>query len=892
MEQRTKPGPALRVNEHRPLTPPELAALRLAAALAAVAGYLVLLLVLLLLLLVLLFDLALVLGGTRIGMARWAAAIAQRHGECLTAILKALRPGRSREFEVRLSEAEAPGLYALLRKLSAGMGLPTPTEVWLMPGTEAAILLAGPRRKRPDRVLLGMDLLAGLTVEQLEAILAHELAHAHLIDRGMDRLLGQGTSRLFAATAAVTGQIGDAASRSVLAAMLAGMLRPMAVLVLRMQRAYSRQDEFAADAQAAGLTSPRLMQRSLVTVIWLQAAAGAVGTDRRFSQWRAPGAYFAWLRRQLQEFPEEERRRRIEEFARRDVATSFDTHPALLERLGVLGEFDLGELCAGTSGSSCEALLANADATADRLHTQLEAHLSAQEADDERDLLRAYGKLGPGQKLKEQKISHGIGIALLVLVSILCLVGVAISEDPVARGVVATAAVLVWIIAGIIFWFERRRGAAYAPAVWPAYRAFIDSQEREFPDDLDAIPLPAELPRGRRELREYYRRHCREASLRGDVPMLAKLLPEALKLDRTGYEVLVGALLCATRLHNEELMGIALQTLVEQHYRAPSLSGYLGWGFAQGQMWEQAELFLSDAVRREPDAPFLLALQGAVRLQRGKGLGAITALVKASALAPDDPEIAYIYARALVNAGRLDEANEQAERHRDMGGKETDQEWLRLRLAMAREDREAALRHAARLQELEPNGQACVQLGQVFGELPTSELSLEFYRAALGFGHYPQAHLALAADAAQSGDSAAARAHVAEALDLFRTPGEGGASALAMFEASSGLLCSLAPLREGMTTWFCRAAFPDDAEALGGIAGCEFAVVASDRNEAETLAAELLALLRPEKPPAPITNWRKAPAEQQPIGPVHIGVCGVSWLGKDDVLPQKGPRRN
>src|SRR2546427_11377648 len=43
---------------------------------------------------------------------------------------------------------------------------------------------------------IGFDLLAGLTVSEVEGVLAHELAHARLVQRGFSRWLKKGLARL------------------------------------------------------------------------------------------------------------------------------------------------------------------------------------------------------------------------------------------------------------------------------------------------------------------------------------------------------------------------------------------------------------------------------------------------------------------------------------------------------------------------------------------------------------------------------------------------------------------------------------------------------------------------------------------------------------------------
>src|SRR3989475_8786623 len=67
---------------------------------------------------------------------------------------------------------------------------------------------------------IGFDLLAGLTVSELEAVLAHELAHARLGQRGVSRWVKKGLARLSQVTtelSACATAYGQAHARSDLA---------------------------------------------------------------------------------------------------------------------------------------------------------------------------------------------------------------------------------------------------------------------------------------------------------------------------------------------------------------------------------------------------------------------------------------------------------------------------------------------------------------------------------------------------------------------------------------------------------------------------------------------------------------------------------------------------
>jgi Zn-dependent protease with chaperone function len=85
-------------------------------------------------------------------------------------------PGR------RLTDAEAPGLWTVLREVAGEVGTRPVDDVFLTPGTEVAVSERGSMTARlRDRgrrfLILGVGVLEGMTVRQLRAVLAHEYGH-------------------------------------------------------------------------------------------------------------------------------------------------------------------------------------------------------------------------------------------------------------------------------------------------------------------------------------------------------------------------------------------------------------------------------------------------------------------------------------------------------------------------------------------------------------------------------------------------------------------------------------------------------------------------------------------------------------------------------------------
>jgi heat shock protein HtpX len=86
----------------------------------------------------------------------------------------------------RIPPARAPELYRRLERLCASMSVETPPVLVADLGAPNALSIGGPRR---GVVVLDDDLLRLLTIDELEGILAHELAHMEGYDTAIQTLI-------------------------------------------------------------------------------------------------------------------------------------------------------------------------------------------------------------------------------------------------------------------------------------------------------------------------------------------------------------------------------------------------------------------------------------------------------------------------------------------------------------------------------------------------------------------------------------------------------------------------------------------------------------------------------------------------------------------------------
>ena len=145
----------------------------------------------------------------------------------------------------RLLPERNPRLFAMIREIAAATGQPVPDDVYLCHNLNAWVAQRGGVMGRGGRrvLTLGQPLLQVLTVEELRAVLGHEFGHYS----GGDTRIGVWVWKTRSAIGRTIQQLGDSWIR--IPFTLYGRL------FMRVTQAVSRRQEFAADAEAARLTT-------------------------------------------------------------------------------------------------------------------------------------------------------------------------------------------------------------------------------------------------------------------------------------------------------------------------------------------------------------------------------------------------------------------------------------------------------------------------------------------------------------------------------------------------------------------------------------------------------------------------------------------------------------
>jgi heat shock protein HtpX len=175
-----------------------------------------------------------------------------------------------------VTEAEAPRLYGVTARLAQKSGIPMP-RVYVIP-TEQPNAFATGRNPQHAAVAATQGILRMLTVEELEAVMAHELGHV----QNRDILISSVVATLAGAIAmlasmvrwaAIFGGLGrsdDHGGANVISAIVMAILAP--IIAMLIQFAVSRAREFQADKTGAELCGNPLALASALKKIHMGVA--------------------------------------------------------------------------------------------------------------------------------------------------------------------------------------------------------------------------------------------------------------------------------------------------------------------------------------------------------------------------------------------------------------------------------------------------------------------------------------------------------------------------------------------------------------------------------------------------------------------------------------------
>lgn len=290
-----------------------------------------------------------------------------------------VRRGPDADPGTRLTEGEAPDLWAVLREVAREVGTRPVDDVFVTPGTEVGVTERGTMTERlRDRgrrfLVLGVGVLDGMTERQLRAVLAHEYGHFSHRDTARGDLAGTVRASL------ITTVIRLAQGGGLLAINPAWhFLRLYCALFERVALGASRLQEVLADRFAAVTYGGPALIEGLTHVIrrTVEFDAGAEATISRAQGERRAIA-------NLYSAPPPDAVNSIDvgaalERAMTDAGSPYDSHPPVAKRIAWLTAFGAaaGEGLTSTSDGPAWDLIADRSALEGRMTAIVNERLEA-----------------------------------------------------------------------------------------------------------------------------------------------------------------------------------------------------------------------------------------------------------------------------------------------------------------------------------------------------------------------------------------------------------------------------------------------------------------------------------------------------------------------------------
>ncbi|HEX3625783.1 MAG TPA: M48 family metalloprotease [Verrucomicrobiae bacterium] len=822
------------------------------------------------LLLLIAVELVLLVALSRFAAGRLMAPYVAGHFNLLTLLIRSFRLRKGLDFKIPLQRDDAPALYDLLKNLCRRLDLAFPREIVLQMGDGAWVQLRG-IRSGSGKVTLGVgyDLLAGLTVAEMEAVFAHEMSHAKLVSRGYKNWLGAGQARLRTLAVALWNVVTASRRAKVSATVARGLFIIVdwfVRVVTRLVATYSRQDEFEADRGAAALCGSAAMKSALSRLDSLHRITSRLPWSERVAHLQQTNGYSQWL---LQEITDGMKPPVGDSGPQ--VFNQYSTHPSIRDRLAALPPDDK----VAAADSPCGiGLLAHPDAVAFKLLAQLQRLLVEQERKDSRVLGTISRKLGRHTHLQRWQ---WLGLLLALGGFMFGSVSLCAGAANLISGVWCLGA----IVAGIFIIRLGRYRDRLILAV-PAYTKLIEPREKSSVDALKQKEnaIHAEIvqrftgeSRGKRAAalaRESYAALEKCNYLHAHVAAR-----QCLKSSKRSVEgALAQAVACAA--FGQVPTVIRLLAFVQRRTGFSTFSTCWGsaWAASLAGDWVRSETMLEKAIKMEPQHVGLLSLLALAQFHRGKHQSAIANGRLACEADPGSRDkLKFLIAR-LVDCGFTNEAEEWLKRLDTASETDTDLVFSLVQLNLLRRNFDKAGQWTARIRELDKSPHSLVRLGKLYERARQDDRAVTLYQQALELGHFPEAHLGLGRIETERGNKVEARRHTLAALNTDLPVGEKGVTSWQILHPILSQMLWLEEPAANCRAWI--ASFPPNVQPAP-LAGQSLIVYAPDLQQAQGHLTGLLEALQPGKPPGIFSSgkWSPAPRPMQPHGPVRPGVQGV-----------------
>lgn len=836
------------------------------------------------LIVVLLFDLlllsiffALAIGLARFGMSRIVTPFIYQLVRLVRIPFGIIRFSKSDVYGIPLNRDEAPELFQLVEATAAKVKMQPPQEIYLLIGMDAWIRLKGFKKSGGKSTLaLGYDMLAAMPQAELESVIAHEMAHAKLVQRGFKKLSAHASQAMGIMAYRYTVNLSNARRASKdngIPEFHFNLADWFARISAKAVAAYSRQDEFEADRLSADVTNGNICKSALKRVYRLGEKSQRLQWRDRLIKLNSVKSYTHWLQTKLadDESPESIWSKEVDLL--KEETNHYSTHPSLSDRLAALPE--TGDTVPAT-GSSIH-LLKNPDELAHRLISEVERKIESQENEDSVELDRWVRKLNRSRGRMTQLV-----LGIIFVISGIIMGIVFFSGDMTEPVLLVIALVLGGVGAAALFWPRPKVKLLPIPKYvdwddsFEKYRKLkdIDAVEKQIENELRDKTSGMKSPK---EKIAFYINTLHDGYGKGDYLTGFTASRLAHQLNQKSFDAITGLGIGAAFFNNQNLAAAAIEDL--------SRKAKIDDGFLWGSAWiyllsgrsAEAESLLRKLITKKDNESTLWVLLALLQTNRNKRHSAMKNIQRALELESTSEKIQLVYSNIALTCGRADRALQQLQILSSRAAENPDITICMIRLFILLDQNEELEKWLGDFHSRNPKASMILRVAGFFESADRQEQAVEYYRMVLEKGFYPEAHLALARYHYNQKNEDLVRKHLTEGMNAMTALGDEDAQPVAnlLNQFIIGIL-SFEKSRIQCSAWIVTMDLVNSP-----LKASKFPVLvyAPSSGQAMEYAQKIYELTHPGVPP-PLHRWMKCESADilnQPKDPVYPGVQRIHY---------------
>ncbi|HPP73610.1 MAG TPA: M48 family metalloprotease [Armatimonadota bacterium] len=867
----------------KPLTKSETVRVIALASVLVILSYIFSLTALVIVLLLLLFDFLILIGAARFGLVGLMVEPIKAVSKLAFLIARSLNLRDGPVYNVQISRKEAPRLYDVVADIARQVGVKPPDSIVLESGCNAWVRLRGYRTGRGHCTLgIGIGTLVISTLDEFKSVIAHEMAHAKLFERGY----GNWVANAMARTGQLAYLLGDLVYKArsedkkfYLAQVLWQVNKIIARNGNRLVATYRRQHEFAADQVAAELYGNNNNCNSLIKMAVAIYMNNRLSWQDIIAQTQRDGSFCQWLLTKLTPESEEERKEIEQKVLYGEERSEYDTHPILADRIVSLPETDEES----PYSEPAIVLLNNLDDMAIRLINHIEHIASQEQQKDSQQLQKAIRQSAGEMKFNSLQF---LGIITAIIGCLILIWTFAASNESgwdIGRSLSNFSIGVLCIATGILLikYFPQRERLVLPVPSYADWRRTDNDIEQRKSDIINwyyriSEQMKAEMPKGlkgKRNLARYWGTRCYEALIVCDYQRAWAASQLCLAADPKCLEGLLSAGI-ASRYFFEinDTANVFGQAISKYNIRGSVL-----WAFAWASIlideYDYAEGYLLNLTKEWPRNPTLLSLLAYSQWRRNKLYEALENIKRAIKLAPQDVNCRILLLRLLLAQGRPKDALEQMRIIEPLAANDEEVMLCAVQMNLLLGRDEEADRRAALAEQMHQRYSMLIRLAQLYSSSERYEVAQRYCEKVCQMGFYPNAYVGLAHIANEQKDKEKAREYLLKALDVTRELPLDADGPFSVLGDACNLMLSLQEPVSGCEGWTVTIDMRDSPAKVERVS---FLLAAPSFEDARAIACEIYAAMHPGSTLEDWrTKWEKLPPENQPEGLTQPGVHGM-----------------